>query len=196
MADQLVTPQELASFLQLDYASLTPAAQATLLLLVQMATGKVQDAAGQLLLQGTATVTIDVDMCDDDQWLPLPQMPVRSVATVLIDGVADSSWLLRKQQLWRLLGWNVNPNAPTQVTPTFTYGYPVGAQALQLARDMTFSLAGLGYGPGSTGVTTESLDDYTVTYAQADTRMVVSDGMRDRLRNAYGISAYVTSSRR
>ena len=189
MADMFVTPAELASFLQQDVDT------ATATLVIQMATGKVQDAAGQLLIQGTATVTIDVDMRDGDQYLPLPQMPVRSVATVLIDGVADTTWKLRKQQLWRLYGWNTNSSAPTQVTPTFTYGYATGAQALQLARDMTLALAGLGYGPGGTGVKSESLDDYSVTYADADARMVITAGMRDRLRNAYGVSAYTTSSR-
>jgi hypothetical protein len=136
---------------------------------------------------------LDVDMCDDSEYQPLPQMPVQSVASVLIDGVADTSWRLRKQQLWRLYGWNLNAAAPTQLTVTFTYGYAAGSQALQLARDMTLGLAAAGYGnPGA--VSSEAIDDYKVTYAEADARMVVSDGMRDQLRDAYGISAYVTRS--
>jgi hypothetical protein len=189
MADQLVTPEELASFLQRDLDL------ATAQLLIQMATGKVQAAAGQLLIQGTATVTIDVDICDFDPWLPLPQMPVRSVASVLIDGVADTSWRLRKQMLWRLNGWSTNGSAPTQVTPTFTYGYPAGAQKLQLARDFTLALAGLGYGNPGGAVSSEALDDYKIDYNTANSLMVVSDGMRDQLRAAYGVTAYITSSR-
>ena len=189
MADMLVTPSELASFLQQDVDT------ATAMLLIQMATGKVQAAAGQLLIEGTATVTLDVDMCDDSEWLALPQMPVRSVASVLIDGVADTAWKFRRQQLWRLNGWNTSGSAPTQVTPTFTYGYPASAQALQLARDYTLALAGLGYGnPGAGAVTSESLDDYKVDYASADARMVVADGMREQLRSTYGIGAFVTRS--
>jgi hypothetical protein len=190
MADQLVTPDELASYLQVPTLD-----TATAVLLIELATGKVQAAAGQLLVQGTATVTLDVDMCEDSQWLPLPQMPVRSVATVLIDGVTDTSWRLRRQQLWRMNGWNTNSSFPTQVTPTFTYGYAAGAQALQLARDMTFSLAGAGYGNPSAGVVSaEQLDDYRVEYADANARMVVTDFMRAQLRDFYGVSAYISSS--
>jgi hypothetical protein len=194
VADQLVAPAELASFLQLDYAALSDLQKANMTLLVELATGKVQAAAGQLLIEGIATVSIDVDMCDFDPWLPLPQLPVRSVATVLIDGVGDTSWRLRKQMLWRLNGWSTNGSAPTEVIPTFTYGYPAGAQKLQLALAFTFALAGLGYG-NPAAVAAESLDDYRVEYADAEARMVVSAGMREQLVNAYGTSAYVTRSR-
>lgn len=189
MADQLVTPSELASFLQMDLDT------ATATLLIELATGKVQDAAGQLLLDGTSTAVVDVDMCEYDQYLALPQWPVRSVASVLIDGVADTVWKLRSQQLWRLYGWNTNPNAPTQVKATWTHGFPTGAQGLQLARDMTLALAAAGYGNPGGSVQSEQIDDYRVSYAEADARMQVTDGMRDRLREAYGIPAYVTSSR-
>ena len=44
MADQLVTPSELASFLQLTYADLTPAQQTAMTMLVQLSTGKIQAA--------------------------------------------------------------------------------------------------------------------------------------------------------
>jgi hypothetical protein len=190
MADQLVTPSELASFLQqdLDTASAT--------LAIEMATGKVQGAAGQRLVAATSTFVIDVGMCDDDQYLMLPQWPVRSVTSVLIDGVADTAWKLRSQQLWRLAGWNTNASAPTQVTAVVVHGYLAGAQGLQLARDYTFSLAGAGYDPNlAAGVTSEAIDDYKVTYAEADARMQVTPYMRDQLRETYGIPAYVTSSR-
>jgi len=193
-ADQLATPQDLASLLQIDYASLTAAQQATLLMLVELATSKVQDAAGQRIVEATSTALIDVEMWECDQYLPLPQMPVRSVASVLIDGVADTSWLLRKQMLWRLNGWNVNSTAPTQVTVTLTHGYPAGAQALQPAKGFTLALAQAVW-PNPTGVLSEAIDDYRVTYAEADARMQVSTAMADAIRAAYGISAFVTSSR-
>lgn len=191
MADRLVTPQELASFLQLTYADLTAARQANLALLVEVATGKVQAAAGQRLVDATSTAVIDVDICEFGPWLPLPQMPVRSVASVLIDGVAATDWYLRRQQLWRLNGWNTNSSAPTQVTATFTHGYLAGAQALEPARGMVFGLAG----PASdnpTGAASEQIDDYRISYAEADARMQVTDGMRDQLRATYGTTAYVT----
>lgn len=189
MADQLVTGPELASFLQqnLDLSTAT--------LLIEMATGKVQHAAGQRLVEATSTFVIDVDMCHDSPWLPLPQLPVQSVATVEIDGVAVTDYVLRRQQLWRLGGWNTNSSAPAQVTAgDVVHGYPTGAQGLQLARDMTLALAAAGYGNPGGGVQSEAIDDYRVTYAEADGRMQVTDSMRDRLRDAYGTSAYVTSS--
>jgi hypothetical protein len=189
VADQLVTPSELASFLQMDLDT------ASAVLVIEMATGKIQAACGQRIIGATTTALIDVDFCDWGPWLSLPQSPVRSVATVLIDGVADTEWLLRNQQLWRLAAWNRNWTAPILVTVTYTYGYLAGEPGLQLARDMTLALAGAGYGNPGGSVSSEAIDDYKVSYAEADGRMQVTDGMRDRLRSTYGTPAYVTGTR-
>lgn len=189
MADQLVTPSELASFLQMDLDT----ASATLV--IEMATGKIQAACGQRLVEATSTFVIDVDMCDSGPWLAIPQLPVRAVGSVLIDGVAYTDWYLRSQRLWRLNGWVNQLDRPTQVTAQdVDHGYLTGSQSLQLARDYCLALAGAGYGnPGGT-VTSEAIDDYKVTYADADARMVVSPFMRDQLRATYGVTTYVTSS--
>lgn len=188
MADQLVTPSELASFLQQDVDT------ATATLLIEMATGKVQAAAGQRLIEATSTFLIDVDVCSPwTPWLELPQRPVQSVTSVEIDGEAVTDWYLRSQRLWRLNGWNVNASAPSQVTVVATCGYPSGAQYLQLARDMCLALAGAGYGNPS-GASTEQIDDYRVSYTEAHARMQVTPAMRDLLRDAYGVTAFVTSS--
>jgi hypothetical protein len=196
MADQLVTPQELASFLQLTYANLTAAQQATMAMLAELATGKVQaGAAGQRLVDATSTAVIDVEMCYQDLYLPLPQRPVRSVTTVKIDGVTTTDVLLRKQQLWRSGGWNTNSSQPTQVTATTVHGYVAGAQGLQLARDMAFGLGAAGWGRPDATVKSERIDDYQVTYAEADSRMQVTDSMRDQLLAKYANTAYVTLSR-
>lgn len=190
MADQLVTPSELASFLQQDVDTTSAT------LLIEMATGKVQAAAGQKLIAATSTALLHVEVCDDDQYLALPQRPARSVSTVLINGVADTTWLLRSQMLWRLYGWNCHSWAPTEVTVTYAHGYLAGAQCLQLARDYTLSLAAAGYGPElASAVTSEAIDDYKVTFAEADARMQVTPYMRDQLLAAYGAGAHVTSSR-
>jgi hypothetical protein len=190
MADQLVTPEELASFLQKDLDT------ATATLLIELATGKVQAAAGQRLVAATSTFVIDVGMWDCDEYLTLPQMPVRSVTSVLIDGVAVTDWYLRSQQLWRLYGWNTNPNAPTQVTATgVAHGYLADSQALELARGYVLALCAMPYETAGAAVQSESIDDYRVTYADADAAMQVTDAMRDQLIAAYGTSAYVTTSR-
>lgn len=188
MADQLVTPEELASFLQQDLDA------STANLLIDLATAKVQAAAGQRLIEATSTAVIDVDICEFSPWLALPQLPVQSVASVEIDSVACTDYLVRNQQLWRLNGWNANASAPAQVTVEFTHGYPDGAQGLQLARDMTLALAAAGYGNPSL-VSAEQIDDYRVSYADAEARMQVTPGMRDMLRTAYGVTAYVTGAR-
>lgn len=190
MADQLVTRGELASFLQVSTVD-----NATADLLINLATAKVQAAAGQRLIDITDTALIDVDLFDFDEWLPLPQLPIRSVATVLIDGVASVDWVLRKQMLWRLLGWSNFALRPTQVQVTYTHGYPAGSQGLELARDMTLALAGAGYGNPGGSVSSEAIDDYKVSYADADARMQVTPGMRDRLQAAYDFGVYVTGSR-
>lgn len=190
MADRLVTDVELATFLQKDLDT------ATAWLLIELATGKVQDAAGQRLVAATSTFVIDVGMWECDEYLALPQMPVRSVASVEIDGVAVTDWRLSSQQLWRLAGWNTNPSAPTQVTAgDVAHGYLAGAQALELARDYVFGLCAMPYENAGSAVESESIDDYRVTYADADAAMRLTDSMRDRLRSAYGAGAVITSSR-
>lgn len=188
MADQLVTPSELASFLQQDLDT------ATATLLIEMATGKIQSACGQRLIAATATFVIDVDPCDFGPWLDLPQRPVRAVNSVLIEGVPYTDWLLRSQRLWRYLGWIAQLEHPSQVTVNADCGYLAGAPGLQPARNDCLVLCAAGYGNPS-AVQSEQIDDYRVTYAaEADARMQLTPAMRDRLRALYGSPAYVTTS--
>lgn len=194
MADQLATPQDLASLLQLNYATLSGAQQATLAMLVELATAKVQRAAGgQRIVDITDTAVVDVrDIAD--YYLPLPQLPVRSVTTVKLDGLTITDWVVRQQMLWRAGGWMVSFSPPSQAVVTYSHGYAAGSQWLQLARDMTLSLARLGWGnPG--GATSEAIDDYRVTYGEADARMQMTDYMAASIADAYGVSAYSTASR-
>lgn len=188
MADQLATPEDLASLLQSDLDA------STANLLLELATAKVQRAAGgQRIVDVTDTAVIDVDPWDNDEYLELPQLPVRSVATVLLNEVAITDWTLSQQKLWRLAGWNLW-SRPSQIKVTYTHGYTAGSQWLQLARNTTLTLAKMGY-PNPSGAVSEQIDDYRVTYAEADARMQMTDAMADAIAAAYGAGAYVTSSR-
>lgn len=189
MADQLATPGDLASALQRDLDLST----ATLLL--ELATAKVQRAAGgQRIL--AATTTAGLFAVDDENWepyLPLAQFPVRSASVVLLDGTAVTDWYLRNQMLWRAAGWRTT-STPALVTVTYEHGHTAGSQYLQLARGATLALAQLGYG-NPDNAKSEAIDDYRVDYGEADQRMQLTDHLQQALMAEYGTSAYVTSSR-
>lgn len=189
MADQLATPEELASLLQRDLDA------STANLLINLATAKVQRAAGgQRIVDVTDTAVLDVDGDCWDPYLTLVQFPVRSVSAVLLNGVAITDWYLRKQMLWRSAGWRTSGGVPDQIKVTYAHGYVTGSQYLETARDFTLSLAKLGYG-NPDGSTSEAIDDYKVTYAEADARMQLTEPMKMAIADAYGASAYVTESR-
>jgi len=194
MADQLATPADLAALLQLDYASLSAAQQATLAMLVEMATGLIQDVAGQRIVQVTDTAVIDV--MDWSVWLDLPQKPISSVATIVLDGTTITDWFIRGQRLFRRVGWQTTWLVPAQAKVTYTHGYATGSQYLQVGRLACLSLGQVGYGHPNPAVTSEAIDDYKVTFAEAMARMVDSftEFMKERIRNAYGTPAYVTES--
>lgn len=185
MADMLATETDLNNLLQVT----VPTAQATMLL--ELATSVVQGAVGQRIVDVTDTALIDVT--EPGRWLELPERPVRSVSLVQVDGTTITDWVLRKQKLWRSVGWLQSLSPPTQVAVTYAHGYTAGSQYLQLGKNMTLALAKAGYGnPGN--VKSESIDDYNVTYEEALSRMELTDFMLESLVRAYGLSAYVTVS--
>jgi len=189
MADQLATPGDLAALLQRDDLDVYTAT-----MLIEMATGLIQDVAGQRILQVTDTAVIDV--MDWSVWLDLPQKPIVSVATILLDGTAITDWAIRGQRLFRRVGWQTTWLLPAQAKVTYTHGLATGSQYLQVARLMCLSLAQIGYGNPNPAVSSEAIDDYKVTYAEALARMTegFTDFMQERIRNAYGTPAYVTES--
>lgn len=188
-ADLLATPSDLASLLQRDVDT------ATATLLLELATAKVQRAAGgQRIVDVTDTAVLDISD-PYDLYLPLPQLPVRSVDEVVLDGVTITDWYLREQQLWRAVGWMQSYSPPSQAVVTYTHGYTAGSQYLQLAKDACLSLAQMGYG-NPDAVTSEQIDDYRVSYADADARMQMTNYMRSALASAYGAGSHVVSARR
>lgn len=186
----LATVEDLASLLQVGDLD-----RSTATLLIETATARVQAAAGgQRIVDLTDTALIDVDDPTQwSQWLDLPQYPIRSVATVVIDGAAVTDFLLRKQKLWRLNGWLTNFWSPSQTAVTYSHGYQAGSQYLQLGRQMTLSLAASVIANPSQ-LMSEAIDDYKVQFAEAASRMELSEFSRKAIRDAYGVDTYVTVS--
>lgn len=197
-ADMLCTAEDLAVFLQLGpYATLTPAKQASLTMLAQLATAKIQRAAGgqRIIAAVTTGAVIDLPEAYDDAYVMLPQLPVRSVMSVSLNGTAITDYYLRSQMLWRGYGWEGSyRGVPPQLTVTYAHGHLPGSPALAPARTWALELARGGYG-NPKGVTSEAVDDYRVTYAEADARMQIPSGVAAAIAAAYGTGAYVTLSR-
>jgi hypothetical protein len=186
MADQLATPEDLASLLQQDLDA------ATADLLIECATSVVQALVGQRLIQVVNdTITLDLDELDDGVHLVLPERPVTAVGTVLIGAqvVTDFTPQMQRARLWRARGWRSYLlgyfNQPTGVTVTYTHGWPAGHQKLQLARQATLSLCSGAYA-NPAGATQERIDDYSVTYAAMSAQMAASEFLTSALRRQYG----------
>jgi hypothetical protein len=186
VADQLITEAELEAYLQTTID--TPLAT----LAIELATGVVQAAAGQRLVQVVDdTVTLTVDALDRGVWLELPEGPVTSVGAVLVGAtvVTDTTADLPRGRLYRTLGWrpgNLYPrDAPSTVTVTYTHGYAPGDQRLQLARGWVLNLAA-GAIEVPAGATREQIDDYTIQYAAAAGKLEATPAGAALLRRYYG----------
>lgn len=153
MADQLATAEDLRTLLGEDVTAL-PDAEANLLL--EMATGAVQAAAGQSLVAGTSTVTLVGTV---DGWLDLPELPVTTVSEVLFGGVAISDYRVFGARLWRASGWAMSPYEPYAVTVTYSHGYAADAAELQLAKSATLVVAGQLFS-NPTSTSGYMIDDY------------------------------------
>ena len=182
MADQLATPEDLASLLGRDDLD---AYKATML--IECATAVVQEAAGQRIVRATSTVTLEPS---PGRWLWLPQIPVVSVASVTLDGtsLAAGDYKVRGHRLWRETGWQLLTSPPTEVVVEYTHGHAEGAQELQRARQAVLALAGAVY-DNPAGLSREQVDDYSVAYEAMATRMEAAPYLRDGLRRYYGRSA-------
>jgi hypothetical protein len=206
LADRLATPEDLASLLERDDIDAYKAG-----MLIECATAVVQEAAGG---QRIVQVVDDVQpiMGTTDSWLPLPQIPVTAVASVVLDGTTltvGTDYQVFGSRLWRSLGWQTNlgwPMAwpigtwgpgdttfnwvtPTQqpslVVVTDTHGYPPGSQGLQLGRQAVLSLCA-GVYPNPTDAVSESIDDYTVTYSKLAKGLDASKYLKAALAKQYG----------
>lgn len=206
MADQLATPADLASLLQQDVDT------ATATVLIEAATSVVQEACGGQRIVQVVDDQVAIEGITDS-WLTLPQLPVTAVSSVVLDGVTLSTsandYKVVGAKLWRRLGWQTNwgwpidwpypvwgingtpfnwqgmLSEPSVVVVTYTHGYAPGAQQLQLARTAVLSLAATGYSNPS-GASSESIDDYRVSFDAAIARMQLGEHMRALLAKKYG----------
>lgn len=184
MADQLATPESLASLLQMDL----DASSANLV--IEIATAVTQEAAGPQRLVQVVGESITL-LGTAESWLDLPERPVTAVTSVSVDGVALAEGVgtgMYKRfgsRLWRDIGWAARPGTPSTVDVVYTHGYPAGHQRLELARGATLSIARAPY-VGTDGKIRESIDDYTYAYEACAAEMAASPNLRRALRRQYG----------
>lgn len=200
MADALVTPDELASWLQQNLDT------ATAQLLIRQATGKVQAACGQTLVQ----VLNDTLVLEGSpgKWLDLPQRPVTAVHSVTFqDGnqqpvtLDPTQYTVAGNRMWRGYGWQyatvLMPPArvpywryltyppPSIITVVCDHGYAPDDPELEEARGVVLALCAQAYSnPG--GSRSVTVDDYTETYSDAFAGMAMTQQTRDELRRRYG----------
>lgn len=187
MADQLCTPEDLASALQSDLDA------STATLWVEVCTAVVQEAAGNQRI---------VQVVDDEitltgltsRWLDLPQLPVTAVDTVTLDGTlltavapggSADGYRLVGSRLWRTNGWQTYVGEPSSAVVVHTHGYAAGSQDLQLARGAVIALAREAYSNPS-GATSEKIDDYAVAFAKASAAMEGMTHLKAALKRKYG----------
>jgi hypothetical protein len=192
----LITVPELASALQEDVDT------ATATLAIEIATGAVQAAAGQRIIEVVNDqVVIDLDELDTGQFLYLPEGPVTAVASATVGATAVTDFVsqLSRGRLWRSLGWRsstlagIDCRTPSTATVTYTHGWPAGDQKLQLARAVVLELAKSAYSAagGLGAVVREQLDDYSVQYAQmaasVESALTPDSAFGRALRRLYGL---------
>jgi hypothetical protein len=192
VADQLCTPEQLASALQQDLDA------ATANLWVNAATAVVQAACGrppQRILQ-VVEDTFEL-IGTTDAWLRLPQRPTTAVDTVTLDGVtltdvaaggASGGYRRHGSRLWRAEGWQTYAGEPSTVAGVYTHGYPDGHQGLELARSAVLGLAKQAYA-NVAGAQQERIDDYAVVFAAVTAALEASPTLRAALRSQYGAGA-------
>lgn len=187
MADQLATPEQLASALQQDLDA------STANLWLNAATAVVQDAAGgQRIVQVVAdTATL---LGTTDSWLDLPQIPVTAVTSVTLDGTVlaavaaggtTTGYRRHGNRLWRGDGWQTYCGEPSTVVVVNTHGYATGSQELELGRSAVLGLAKVAYSNPS-GAKSEAIDDYRVAYEAVAAALEASPNLKAALRRQYG----------
>lgn len=153
----------------------------------------VREAAGVPISLTTSTVTM---WTEPSRRIELPARPVVSVDEVLLDGEPVTDYVLRGSSLYRDRPWQRPGAIPSELEVTFTHGYTkVPADIVKLV----CTLVGAGIvesadGVGRTrGLSSESIDDYRVSYTRGEDEVVDATELPERtkaaLRARFGGSA-------
>ena len=160
---------------------------------LESASSAIRDAAGATITKQTSTVTLWTDM---SRRVELPARPVRSVTSVMLDGVllvAGVDYWVRGSCLWSERPWQQSHVIPSELVVTFVHGFDeVPADII----DLTCALAGAGLAAiaegfkAHTGVVSESIDDYRVGFTTGEDAvasvMELPERTKDALRKRFG----------
>lgn len=156
--------------------------------MLAVASSLVREAAGSPIL--SATVTVSWWVTEWSEFETVPVRPLRSVASVSLDGVAVTDHKVVHNDLWRREGWYVDE--PVEIEATLTAGLPAVPEDI---KQLVCDLAILGMDTATTGaldprVVAERIDDYSVTFAESAaavaSAMTIPPATRHALRARFG----------
>jgi len=131
-------------------------------LLLAGATARIRALTGQWISEVVDDVfTTDAPL---SRVLWLPQRPVTAVESVELDGEPVTDFVRRGSRLIRTDPWTCTA---AEVVVTYTHGYPVESERMELARDACLALAAQEMS-NPEGLKSESIDDYAATFATSD----------------------------
>jgi hypothetical protein len=159
--------------------------------MLAVASSVVRGAARSPILETDSTVTLWA--VDGDHYLDLPGQPVTAVTSVVLDGdtLAADDFKLVHGRLWRSTGWGGGCE-PLEVEVALTHGFAeVPEYIVQLVCDLAIAgMASSSAGAHDPRVVAESIDDYSVTFADGAeavaTAMELPRLTRDALRKRFG----------
>jgi hypothetical protein len=169
--------------------------------MLKVASSVVRGAAGSPILEKTTTLELTGHW--NEEYLELPGLPIRSVASVKIDGQVVTDYRLDGHRLWRACGWGGQLGMST-VEPTYTHGL---VEVPPYIVDLVCALTGAGINAAADGgyessdprVIAEKIDDYSVSFAQGAERvasvMELPAGTRRWLRRTFGGGAGMVTHR-
>lgn len=124
------------------------------------ATAKIRALTGQWISQVVDDVWTTDAPVSRVVWLP--QRPVTAVASVTVDGVAVTDWVLRGSRLRRKCLW-ATACEESELVVTYSHGYADDDEELVLAKDAAMAMAGWARG-NIGGLKQRTIDDFTQVF--------------------------------